>query len=53
MLDDHLRFEGLVLKDNSLGDKMIFFFTYSVCKSLKLLQIINLLLSKEGLLVPF
>lgn len=38
----------LVLIGISLGDEMKFFFTYSASKSLKLLQPINLLLSKEA-----
>lgn len=52
MLDEHLRFGGLVLISISLGDKMKFF-TYSVSKSPKVLQPINLLLSKEADFVPF
>ena len=52
MLNEHLRFGELVLIGVSLGDKMKFF-TYSVSKSPKVPQPINLLLSKEVDFVPF
>lgn len=52
MLDEHLRFEGLVLIGISFGDK-INSSTYSVSKSLKPLQTINLLLFQQSAFVSF